>query len=59
MGRLSTPPVACLRPVWRLLDRTLDLAARLSAPFDFIRVGLYATVTGLRVGELTNCSDAG
>lgn len=38
-----------------MLDRMLDLAARLSAPFDFIRVDLYATATDLRVGELTNC----
>ena len=37
------------------LDEMLDLAARLSAPFDFIRVDLYATKTDLRVGELTNC----
>lgn len=38
-----------------LLDQMLDLAARLSAPFDFIRIDLYATSTALHVGELTNC----
>ena len=38
-----------------MLNQMLDLAARLSAPFDFIRVDLYATPTDLRVGELTNC----
>ena len=37
------------------LDEMLDLAARLSSPFDYIRVDLYATKTDLRVGELTNC----
>ena len=45
-GRDAKPP---------MLDRMLDLAAQLSAPFDFIRVDLYATEDGLRVGELTNC----
>ena len=49
-GEDATPP---------MLDRMLDLAARLSAPFDFIRVDLYATATDLRVGELTNCPNAG
>lgn len=38
-----------------MLDEMLDLAARLSAPFDYVRVDLYATKTDLRVGELTNC----
>ena len=38
-----------------MLDEMLDLAALLSAPFDYIRVDLYATKTDLRVGELTNC----
>ena len=42
-----------------MLERMLDLAERLSAPFDFIRVDLYATATDLRVGELTNCPNAG
>ena len=49
-GEDATPP---------MLDRMLDLAARLSAPFDFIRVDLYATAADLRVGELTNCPNAG
>lgn len=38
-----------------MLDQMIDLATQLSAPFDFIRVDLYATLTDLRVGELTNC----
>ncbi len=38
-----------------MLSRMLDLATRLSAPFDFIRVPLYAAPTEVRVGELTNC----
>ncbi len=37
-----------------MLAKMLVLAARLSAPFDFIRVDLYATRTEVRVGELTN-----
>ena len=40
-----------------MLDEMLDLAARLSAPFDYIRVDLYAMKTDLRVGELTNCAN--
>lgn len=40
-------------------DRMLDLAVRLSAPFDFVPVAPYAAVADLRVGELTNCPDAG
>lgn len=40
-------------------DEMLDLAARLSAPFDYIRVDLYAVKTDLRVGELTNCANRG
>lgn len=37
------------------LERMLELAARLSAPFDFLRVDFYATASEVRVGELTNC----
>lgn len=37
------------------LELMLDLAERLAAPFDFVRVDLYATDSEVRVGELTNC----
>ncbi|MCY4556519.1 MAG: ATP-grasp fold amidoligase family protein [Chloroflexi bacterium] len=37
----------------------LDIAARLSAPFPFVRVDLYASATEFRVGELTFCPNAG
>ena len=37
------------------LGLMLDLAERLSAPFDFVRVDLYATDSEVRVGELTTC----
>ena len=36
-----------------LLDEMLSVARKLSAPFPFVRVDLYATSTGIRVGELT------
>jgi hypothetical protein len=43
----DTPPPACL-------DEMLAVAARLSAPFSFIRVDMYASTGGVKVGELTN-----
>lgn len=36
-----------------LLDDMLGMARRLSAPFPFVRVDLYATEREIRVGELT------
>lgn len=36
-----------------LLDRMLELARKLSAPFPFVRVDMYATEAGVRIGELT------
>ena len=36
-----------------MLDEMLHAARKLSAPFDFVRVDLYATPTEIRVGELT------
>ncbi|MDE0146827.1 MAG: ATP-grasp fold amidoligase family protein [Rhodospirillaceae bacterium] len=36
-----------------LLDRMLELARELSAPFPFVRVDMYATTTEIRIGELT------
>ena len=40
------------------LEQMLDLAARLSLPFPFIRVDLYATGDRLKIGELTSCPDS-
>ena len=37
------------------LQEMLEVAARLSARFFFVRVDLYALSTGVRVGELTFC----
>lgn len=48
-GETSAPP--------HLADM-LDIASRLARPFPFIRVDLYATATGVRVGELTPCPTA-
>ena len=50
-GRSPPPPAQ-----HRLL---LELAERLAAPFDFLRVDLYATDAEVRVGELTNCPNRG
>lgn len=41
-----------------LLADLLDIAARLAAPFPFIRVDLYASATEIRIGELTPCPAA-
>ena len=41
------------------LDEMLRVASALSAPFDFIRVDLYAIDGKVRVGEMTNCPDGG
>lgn len=41
------------------LDRMLDIAARLSAGFDFVRVDLYDCKDGVRFGELTFTPCAG
>ena len=38
-----------------LLEDMLDIAARLAAPFSFVRVDLYASDEKIRVGELTFC----
>ena len=37
----------------------LELAAKLSAPFTFIRVDFYTSGSEVLVGELTNCPEAG
>lgn len=36
-----------------LLDRMLELARELAAPFPFVRVDMYTTATEIRIGELT------
>ena len=41
------------------LDEMLEVARRLAAPFDFIRVDMYVTDRGIKVGELTNCPGSG
>ena len=41
-----------------LLGTMLDIAARLSAPFPFVRVDFYASDAEIRVGELTFCPEA-
>ena len=40
------------------LDDMLALAGRLSAPFRFVRVDLYVTAGGIRVGELSFVPDS-
>lgn len=37
------------------LARMLEIASRLAAPFDFMRVDLYVNGDDIRVGELTSC----
>jgi hypothetical protein len=51
----EAPPIP--RPV--CLDEMLDVAARLSEGFDFVRVDLYDTQGGVRFGELTFTPTAG
>ena len=41
------------RPV--MLEDMLDIAARLSSQFSFIRVDMYCNDRDVKVGELTNC----
>jgi hypothetical protein len=51
----EAPPIP--RPA--RLDQMLDIAARLSAGFDFVRVDLYHCTGGIRFGELTFTPCAG
>ncbi len=39
------------------LPRMLEIASMLAAPFEFIRIDLYASGDDIRVGELTNCPE--
>jgi TupA-like ATPgrasp len=48
----SPPPRPCC------LDGMLEAAARLAAPFSFIRVDFYTDGNRFHVGELTNCHAA-
>ena len=41
-----------------LLDEMLFVAHKLSAPFRFVRVDMYAVGTGLRVGEMSFFSES-
>jgi hypothetical protein len=50
--RMAIPRPSCLSEMYRL-------ARRLSSPFSFIRVDLYVEGEQIRVGELTNCPEAG
>lgn len=46
-------------PYPRRLDEMLDIAARLSNGFDFVRIDLYAMPAGVRFGEMTFTPRAG
>ena len=46
-------PVEPLQPRPEALPEMLALAEKLSRPFDYIRVDLYVTQDGVKVGELT------
>ena len=37
------------------LEKMLEIAAKLSHPFPFLRVDMYVSSTEVKVGELTNC----
>ena len=50
---VSTGPKDDEKP--RLLEEMLLVAATLAAPFIFVRVDLYVSDTGIKVGELTLC----
>ena len=45
------------RPV--ALGQMLEIASRLAAPFQFIRVDMYAIGNEIKIGELTNCPEGG
>ncbi len=40
-----------------LLEEMSEIASRLAEPFSFVRVDLYASRVGIRVGELTFCPE--
>lgn len=47
------------KPVPACFDRMKEIAAQLSAGFDFVRVDLFDLPQGIIVGELTHCASAG
>jgi hypothetical protein len=46
-------------PAPETLPKMIELAERLAAPFEFLRVDFYITRHGLRISELTNSPGAG
>ena len=48
-------PRASPRPA--ALEEMLDIATRLSRAFSFVRVDMYVTAGGVKVGELTHCPE--
>ncbi len=40
-----------------LLEKMVEVASQLAKPFSFVRVDLYASQRGIRVGELTFCPE--
>lgn len=40
------------------LEHMLEIAARLSAPFNFMRVDMFANSSEVKVGELTSCPES-
>ena len=45
-------------PLPKQLELMLDIAARLSAPFSFIRVDLYASSRAIKVGEISSIPES-
>ena len=45
-------------PPPRQLEHMLEIAARLSAPFEFMRVDMFANSTEIKIGELTSCPES-
>jgi hypothetical protein len=57
-ARTTLPRHAC-DPVPRVLQRLIDCAERVAAPFEFMRVDFYVLGDRLLVGELTSSPGAG
>ena len=55
---LQYPNTSRSHPKPATLEKMLDLAARLSRPFSFIRVDMYAARAQIKVGELTSCPES-
>ena len=52
------PETSWTHPKPRMSEEMLDLAARISQPFSFIRVDMYVAGERIKVGELTNCPES-